>query len=299
MQRSDTVEAKGYIFRGQNSFNSIEIEVIKMEETKKCIHCNNELPINQFRQYNKEKKGKIYLCRYQKCIDCKRKADAKRAKKARDKNPEKYSAIVDKYKNSDKGKSTRNKINARNRRKSCKIYFRVCECGKIDVKRKKDFAVKCKKCYYKERYENNKKELVLVDKECKCCRSRFAPINNNYEKLCFKCRKINKKQRTQRKRAIHHGVFYETVIWSKVFKRDKYRCKLCGVKCIKPTGKNLPNEWTKGHIVPMALGGSNSYANAQCECRACNTQKGIKALGQQITIFHADTYSTKGAGRDL
>lgn len=67
----------------------------------------------------------------------------------------------------------------------------------------------------------------------------------------------------------------------KVLIRDKWHCQLCGVS----TPKRLRGTYEEDapeldHIVPLALGGSHTWANVQCACRSCNIRKGAKALGQ-------------------
>jgi hypothetical protein len=67
-----------------------------------------------------------------------------------------------------------------------------------------------------------------------------------------------------------------------VFKRDHYRCQLCGAKT---NGKHPhPRSPTIDHIVPLALGGDHSYLNVQCACYACNTRKGANAANDQLRL---------------
>ena len=66
-----------------------------------------------------------------------------------------------------------------------------------------------------------------------------------------------------------------------VFERDGWKCQLCGVK----TPKKLRGSYDErapelDHICPISLGGSHTYDNVQCACRACNGAKGARFIGQ-------------------
>jgi 5-methylcytosine-specific restriction endonuclease McrA len=74
-------------------------------------------------------------------------------------------------------------------------------------------------------------------------------------------------------------VSYEAVDPIKVFKRDRWRCQLCGRKTLKQHG-NTPDSPELDHIVPLALGGEHTYVNTQCLCRDCNGKKGARVAGQ-------------------
>jgi 5-methylcytosine-specific restriction endonuclease McrA len=67
-----------------------------------------------------------------------------------------------------------------------------------------------------------------------------------------------------------------------VFKRDGYRCQLCGIK----TRGMVPNPKapTVDHIVPLAHGGDHSFLNVQCACFACNSRKGASAANDQLRL---------------
>lgn len=88
---------------------------------------------------------------------------------------------------------------------------------------------------------------------------------------------------THRQRARRLGVPCEPVRRMDVFKRDGWRCQLCG----RPTPRRLLRDFkhpaapTLDHIIPMAVGGPHTWANVQCACRECNSNKSATPLGQQ------------------
>lgn len=53
----------------------------------------------------------------------------------------------------------------------------------------------------------------------------------------------------------------------RVFRRDKFTCQYCGA-----TGTDLEVD----HVIPVALGGSNSEVNLITACKKCNRKKGKK-----------------------
>lgn len=57
----------------------------------------------------------------------------------------------------------------------------------------------------------------------------------------------------------------------KVFLRDGFICQMCGKLCIE--GGEHRDRPHKDHIVPLSKGGSESMANSQTLCGACNSRK--------------------------
>lgn len=63
--------------------------------------------------------------------------------------------------------------------------------------------------------------------------------------------------------------------------RDGWRCQSCNVKTPKHLrGTFGPTAPECDHIVPVSKGGSHTYQNLQCLCRACNAAKGNRLVGQ-------------------
>lgn len=58
-----------------------------------------------------------------------------------------------------------------------------------------------------------------------------------------------------------------------ILKRDYFTCQYCGYA-------GTPNQLSVDHIVPRALGGSNSFTNCVTSCHPCNSKKGSKTLEQ-------------------
>jgi len=169
------------------------------------------------------------------------------------------------------------------------IYFNICEiCGKLyTAKNKLD-----KYCSYECRYKRAKTYMRMKYKEewiprvfkCKGC-GRLVELEYGEKKSVFcseQCAKrYHHNSRRPKQRAEANGVYYEYVNPLKVFKRDGWKCQLCGKK-LKPKdrGKFIDNAPELDHIIPWAKGGEHSYRNTQCTCRKCNGDKNDKELGQ-------------------
>lgn len=86
---------------------------------------------------------------------------------------------------------------------------------------------------------------------------------------------------TQRRRALLAQVPAETFLPIDVFKRDRWRCQLCGKRTPKAeVGTNAMTAPTLDHIVPLSRGGPHTLANTQCACRRCNCRKRTSVRGQ-------------------
>lgn len=284
MQKSDTIGAKGYIYRGQNSFNYIEIEVIRMEETKKCNECGGVFDISNFRKWKETKRGKTKIRIGAKCIECSRESERLRAKRSRDNNPKKYKAIVKKY----WGKKRIERIE-RNPPKS-KIYIRRCEeCGKYDTLKYEPKGVGldyCKK--HQAKYRTKGKTLNIVDMKSTCPDCGCNHMAKRKVARCAVCAKRtanrSHKKHKKKRRAIMRGAKYGIAFADKdIFKRDKWKCKLCGCN-VQKKDIYANNAAEIDHVIPLSKGGPHTPGNVQTLCRECNLKKSDKLIGQ-IGLF--------------
>lgn len=86
--------------------------------------------------------------------------------------------------------------------------------------------------------------------------------------------KLRRKVRTK-------GLLAESIDPLLVFERDRWICHLCGVKTDqKLRGFPVPLAPELDHIVSLAEGGSHTWGNVACACRACNGAKGARSKGQ-------------------
>lgn len=59
---------------------------------------------------------------------------------------------------------------------------------------------------------------------------------------------------------------------NKVYKRDNYTCRYCGMKNMEHGVISLD------HVIPLARGGSNLFDNLVTSCCYCNNKKHDKSL---------------------
>ena len=180
-------------------------------------------------------------------------------------------------------------LNASYKHKTCKVHFKSCMiCGKIFTAKSSDIKLcsdKCKKEHNNNlAYEYSKSKKVLKECSCKECGKLFVPEYGDKNRIfCSKiCRfkfggRIGKTIRRARKK----NVVYESFDPLKILERDKWKCKLCGIKTPKSKrGTVHSNAPEVDHIIPLALGGSHAPGNVQCLCRTCNQKKSATVQGQ-------------------
>lgn len=119
-------------------------------------------------------------------------------------------------------------------------------------------------------------------KVCKGCGEIFYSEITNKEYCSDHCRKKSNAKRkgkgNWKKRCKKYGALYDrTITAAKVFERDGYICKICGLPC-DPNDNTWglrfgPNAPTIDHIVALANGGSHTWDNVQCAHAMCNSVK--------------------------
>jgi predicted nucleic acid-binding Zn ribbon protein len=172
--------------------------------------------------------------------------------------------------------------------------YRICiVCGSTyEVKGKSLVcSVKCRNIDSMNKYRANRDVILSKLREeyepkpkteriCAQCGNLF--MGHDKDVYCSDtCRQRVKQGRKAKRRAEKLGVHYEPVSPLKVFKRDGWRCQLCGKKLNpKHRGTIRDDAPELDHIIPWAQGGEHSYRNTQCACRKCNQGKGARELGQ-------------------
>lgn len=128
----------------------------------------------------------------------------------------------------------------------------------------------------------HKNSLQSCQKRCDVCRKNRIKATKKMElstpEGCAKRRQAKRNRKHNTRAAMAHADKFSD--WQ-LFSRDRWKCQLCGCKVRKIAGKtNYNDEATVDHIIPLSRGGKHSMANCQTACRACNTLKGAKILGQ-------------------
>lgn len=134
-----------------------------------------------------------------------------------------------------------------------------------DVKEKARLRAK----EYRKNHSEEAKEAVKKSKDKK--KDKYKSFQKSY-----KARKMN--------------AFVEDVSFDVVFKKDKGKCYICGIKVttefIDPNNKPL-NYATLDHVIPLNKGGLHCYDNVRLACYSCNGKKSdnIPKEGVQISLF--------------
>lgn len=177
------------------------------------------------------------------------------------------------------------------KRFSCRVPWRECKrCARQFLGR--GGAAYCHRCE-EEREPKNRRWVAGPCEECgelfvgkwhpawpcRYCSDRCAIRVSKR-----RARAKNGRYDTHRKRAKKYGVEYEPISSLTVFKRDGYRCGICGKKTVP--GAKVPDHQapTIDHIVPISQGGPHLYANVQCAHFICNTRKGVLAANDQLRL---------------
>lgn len=217
------------------------------------------------------------------------------------------------FSTSRKGRFCSNKCRARAKQKdqplSLNKYARrgIClQCGSFTGKRYTQFcsrecafAYKKRKAEYEQsvnEYLKSRKEilsqLIRVLKKvrrkidnlatCEICGTRIEWHMGRKPKYCSKaCARKTEAFKAQRlkhkvkRRARVRSLPAESIDPIKVFERDGWLCKLCGIKTPKAKrGSFEPDAPELDHIKPLSKGGHHTWSNVQCLCRQCNYRKG-------------------------
>lgn len=174
------------------------------------------------------------------------------------------------------------------KKKYCTTYYSYCiEC---DRKIHKEYVIKSGghaalynkrlqkegrfylKKNLKRKYNNLKSKIYYFH----CCSCKNIAIGNNKTKNNY-CRNCKNKYgySTHRDRCIIYGTkYFYFDKWESVFKRDKFICQYCGVKCsVNKKYYNDLNYITIDCIIPISKGGNYEVSNCVTCCRSCNSKK--------------------------
>ncbi|MGL5785172.1 MAG: HNH endonuclease [Alphaproteobacteria bacterium] len=170
-----------------------------------------------------------------------------------------------------------------------------CGCG---LGGRGKLPARCKPCTaeWKERSYRAAKAAILQARKtsaptitCPDCGGVYCALGRDkYIKkkaLCVPCAHARsaplRRKAKSKRRAVERGAAAEGVDPFKVFKRDGWACRLCGIDTPRELrGSYEHNAPELDHIVALARGGSHTYANTQCLCRSCNGFKSDRTMAE-------------------
>lgn len=167
---------------------------------------------------------------------------------------------------------TQNCAGKHNRAKQIGAHPMVClACGNeftAQDKRKRTCSTACHQWRLK-----HPDQMRVLARECRICETPFVARNGNQYCCCKEC---NRTARVNKRRALETGQFVEEVSRIAIAVRDKWTCQLCGKRVNKRLKYPHPLSQSLDHVVPIALGGEHSRANAQLAHLVCNIRKGSR-----------------------
>lgn len=125
------------------------------------------------------------------------------------------------------------------------------------------------------------------------CRIDHAVIRRQIAKKSESYR-INKTWAKAKRRARDRGA--DRIDPIAVFKRDEWKCYICHAPTPSTMrGSYAPNAPELEHVVSLAEGGTHTWSNVACACRACNTAKGsLSFWGYQVNTEGPQMVKPKG-----
>lgn len=150
-------------------------------------------------------------------------------------------------------------------------------CGGRIEYRKMFCSAACRKTAKKDR-------SAAKPERCAYC-DRWFISRSAHQQFCS--RACQRKASWAARAAHRRSVRVETVSPELVFKRDSYRCHLCGARTLKSKRGTCHDKAPEiDHIIPLSKGGAHSYRNTACACRKCNAMKSNQIIGQ-LRLFGA------------
>ena len=124
-------------------------------------------------------------------------------------------------------------------------------------------------------------------RQCVGCGATFTQVEKWQRRCSSGCvteaERAQKRRAKARRRAICRGAAADQIDPLAVFRRDKYRCHMCGCKTrAEARGTCDPLAPELDHLVSLADGGQHTWGNVACACRSCNGEKGAASRGQLL-----------------
>jgi len=165
---------------------------------------------------------------------------------------------------------------------SCTAYWYNCKhCNKLKYSKGRHYnRDKCSSC------KNIGVTFTKTPRQAICPVCNKSHIAKHANKRCPQCiedANLLSRNITSRKRKakIRKAKIAFNVDALYIFKRDRYRCKFCGVK-VQKKDIYADNAAEVDHIMPISKGGAHADYNCQTLCRKCNQVKSNKMMGQLL-----------------
>lgn len=273
-------------------------EVLAMIGVKQCPRCEIIKPYSEY--YKKNNRGECKACDNRRQRNKWRNSKAYRIKRIKQNLEHYHNSESRKHYQREWRKDNAWKYNALPRYNigACSYVniVKCADCGENEVRRStKHVRCLCTSCYdkrrsrdfhYKYALYNNGKRGGIVSKCKGGCGNAYVFAYGSKSRMCEPCKLSSKRRQKQAHRARRRagrvaGVSYDP---HKVFRRDKWRCYLCGVKTQK---KDIyaDNAAEIDHVIPLSKGGKDIPSNVRCSCRKCNQEKSDNIIPVTGNLF--------------
>ena len=109
---------------------------------------------------------------------------------------------------------------------------------------------------------------------CPTCGDKYVQDLQVTTTTVYCSRKCAKKAERDRRWARQRDAFVAEVPRAYIYRRDRYRCQLCGKPLAMSESVPHPNAPTLDHVIPLARGGTHEPSNVQAAHFLCNASKG-------------------------
>ncbi len=125
---------------------------------------------------------------------------------------------------------------------------------------------------------------------CIQCGAVFTPADGRLRVCSIECRRKGSREAGHRSKGVRRAQrkkapTIERVYRARIFKRDHYRCQLCGKLLKMDAVVPHPKAPTIDHIVPLSCGGAHAPANVQAAHFICNSRKHTRPQGEQLLMI--------------
>ena len=137
------------------------------------------------------------------------------------------------------------------------------------------------RCKQLMREQANKQRELLLNKVCIECGTEFKANTLKRIYCSDQCR--NKRQYRihelkRNKRLKQNGKIDYSITLTKLIKRDKGKCAICGKRVDIKADPNSDMYPSIDHVFPVSKGGTHTWDNVQLAHRGCNSDKSDKVL---------------------
>jgi hypothetical protein len=125
----------------------------------------------------------------------------------------------------------------------------------------------------------------LVAGYCRACGAAFVDVWLAESSSITCSESCAKRVQRQRRRARQRDAYIENVSPAYVYRRDGWRCYLCGKRVKRDAQVPDPMAPTIDHVIPLSQGGTHELSNVRCAHFICNSIKGHRGGGEQLMLL--------------